>query len=284
MYMTELKFINLSFVLLILFSAAFAVRAQTLPAPDIRGRITKLNRSDAQTNKLLGSILVERDADAGGEYDKADVKITAETRIYAETDREKRILLKIDALKLDQRVAVRFAPGPALLTYPIQIGAAEIIILPTAPDSFQTSGNSSPITALPKDFNPELVNLRRQIDAGNAVWVEAFAKGDAAMILDTFTPDGKELAAGGKVYKGRKQILELMRDLMKKRGGRAKLTVTTTDFWLDGNTAYETGTAVYEFTLNNKPQILERRYFTVWKRQSKSGSWKIYANTGIAKE
>lgn len=282
--MTESRFAHLFFVLLILFSGAIGVRAQSETAPDIRGRITKLNRSDAQTNKLLGSILVERDANAGGEYDKADVKITAETRIYAETDREKRTLLTIDALKLDQRVAVRFAPGPALMSYPIQVGAAEIIILPTAPDSSQTSGKSSLVTALPKDSNPELIKLRREIDAGNAVWVEAFAKGDAAIILDTFTPDGKELAAGGKVYKGRKQILELMRDLMKKRGGRAKLTVTTTDFWLDGNTAYETGTAVYEFTLNNKPQILERRYFTVWKQQSKSGSWKIYANTGIAKD
>lgn len=130
----------------------------------------------------------------------------------------------------------------------------------------------------------ETTELRQAIDAGNAVWVAAWAKGDAAVILDTFTADGKELVSGGKVYKGRKQILELMRDLMKKRGGQAKLTVTTTDVWLDRNTAYETGTAVYEFTLENKPQILERRYFTIWKRQSKSGAWKIYANTGIAKQ
>lgn len=282
--MTESKFINLSFVLLILFSGTFAVRAQTSPAPDIRGRITKLNRSDAQTNNLLGSILVERNAEVNGEYDKADVKITAQTRIFNQTDTDKRTPLKIDALKLDQRVAVRFAPGPALLSYPIQVGAAEIVILSGAPDSSQTSGNPQTVTQPPKNLNPELTKLRRAIDAGNAVWVDAWGRGDAAMILDTFTADGKALVAAGKVYKGRKQILELMRDLMKKRGGRAKLTVTTTDFWLDGDTAYETGTAVYEFTLQNKAQILERRYFTIWRRQSKSGVWKIYANTGIAKE
>ncbi len=282
--MTESKFINLSFVLLILFSGTFAVRAQTSPAPDIRGRITKLNRSDAQTNNLLGSILVERNAEVNGEYDKADVKITAQTRIFNQTDTDKRTPLKIDALKLDQRVAVRFAPGPALLSYPIQVGAAEIVILSGAPDSSQTSGNPQTVTQPPKNLNPELTKLRRAIDAGNAVWVDAWGRGDAAMILDTFTADGKALVAAGKVYKGRKQILELMRDLMKKRGERAKLTVTTTDFWLDGDTAYETGTAVYEFTLQNKAQILERRYFTIWRRQSKSGVWKIYANTGIAKE
>ncbi len=282
--MTELKFINLSFVLLILFSGVSAVCAQASTAPDIRGRITKFNRSDAQTNNLLGNILVERDADARGEYDKADVKITAQTRIFNQTDREKRTMLKIDALKLDQRVAVRFAPGPALLTYPIQVGAAEIIILSGAPDSSLTSGNFQTVAQSPKDSNPELTKLRLGIDAGNAVWIEAWERGDARMILDTFTADGKELASGGKVYKGRKEILELMRDLMRKRGGRAKLTATTTDFWLDGNTAYETGTAIYEFTLENKAQILERRYFTVWKRQSKRGAWKIYANTGIAKD
>jgi uncharacterized protein (TIGR02246 family) len=130
----------------------------------------------------------------------------------------------------------------------------------------------------------EMTNLRRAIDAGNAVWVEAWAKGDATMLPDTFTTDGKELVAGGKVFKGHKQILSLMSETMRKRGGKAKLIVTTTDVWLDLNTAYETGTAVYEFTVDGQPQRLERRYFTVWKRQSKRGVWKIHSNTGIAKQ
>ncbi len=279
--MRKLKIIKLSFALLILFSGAIGVRSQSETAPDIRGRITKLNRTDAQTNDLLGSILVEREAGASGEYDKADVKITNETRIFHQTDRNKRAPLKIDALKLDQRVAVRFALEPALMSYPIQVGAAEIVILSASPPN---DGNSSASNQTTPNPNPEMTELRRAIDAGNAVWVAAWAKGDAAMIPDTFTPDGKELAAGGKVYKGRKQILALMRELMQKRGGRAKLTVTTTDFWLDDNTAYETGIARYEFTADSQPQTLERRYFTIWKRNSKRGAWKIHSNTGIAKE
>lgn len=71
---------------------------------------------------------------------------------------------------------------------------------------------------------------------------------------------------------------------MKKHGWRTQLTVTTTDIWLDGNTAYETGTAVYEFTVEGRPQKLERRCFTTWKGQSKRDAWKIYSNTGVAKE
>ena len=282
--MNKLNFINLSVHLLILFSGVIGASAQTGNAPDIRGRITKLNRADAQTNNLLGGILVERDAgDASGEYDKADVKITNATRIYYQTDADKRQPLKIDRLKLDQRVAVRFAPGPALLSYPIQVGAAEIIILSGAPDSTKPSGNSQP-NAPTRNESPEMMKTRQAIDAGNAIWIKAWAKGDARMILDTFTPDGKELVAGGKVYKGRKEILALMRELMRKRGGRANLTVTTTDVWLDGDTAYETGIARYEFTSDGQPQTLERRYFTVWKRASKRAAWKIHSNTGIARE
>lgn len=147
----------------------------------------------------------------------------------------------------------------------------------------QSPDNSSSTTAL-QTSDSEMTKVRRAIDAGNAVWVAAWAKGDATILPDTFTADGTELVAGGKVFKGRKQILALMRDTMQKRGGKAKLTVTTTDVWLDGNTAYETGTAVYEFTVGGQQQTLERRYFTIWKRQSKRGSWKIYSNTGVAKQ
>jgi len=140
------------------------------------------------------------------------------------------------------------------------------------------------LSVAPEQSDSEMTKARRAIDAGNAVWVAAWAKGEATLLPDTFTTDGKELVAGGKVYKGRKQILALMRETMKRRGGRAQLTVTTTDVWLDGNTAYETGTAVYEFTVEGQPQKLERRYFTIWKRGANRGAWKIYSNTGVAKE
>jgi uncharacterized protein (TIGR02246 family) len=149
--------------------------------------------------------------------------------------------------------------------------------------SYSIYAQSSSNTALQTSAS-EMTEVRRAIDNGNSIWVAAWAKGDATMLPDTFTADGKELVAGGKVFKGRKQILALMRDTMQKRGGKAKLTVTTTDVWLDGNTAYETGTAVYEFTVGGQPQTLERRYFTIWKRQSKRGLWKIYSNTGVAKQ
>jgi ketosteroid isomerase-like protein/microcystin-dependent protein len=270
------------FALLILFCAYCGTNAQNHSNPDIRGKIIKMSRTDseAQSSKLLGSILVERDRNGISNHDKADVKITKETRIFAQADKDNRTPLKIDALELNQRVEVRFTSDPALLTYPIQVGAAEIIILS---GSTQNSGNSLS-NAAPQYSNPEMTRLRRAIDAGNAIWAVAWEKGDAVMLPGTFTTDGKELVAGGKIYKGRNQILALMCASMQKRGGKAKLTVTTKDIWLDGNTAYETGTAVYEFTVDRQLQTLERRYFTIWKRLSMRGAWKIYSNTGVAKE
>lgn len=166
--------------------------------------------------------------------------------------------------------------------HPGALKAFRVVFKPT--QNASQSSDSSLQNAGPEKSDSEMMQVRRAIDAGNAVWTEAWAKGDAMMLPDTFTADGTELVVGGKVYKGRKQILALMRETMKKRGGRAKLTVTTTDVWLDGNTAYETGTAVYEFTVDGQPQTLERRYFTIWKRPSKGGAWKIYSNMGVAKE
>jgi len=264
--MTRAELNKSLFALLILFCVCGAITAQNQSNPDIRGTITKLSRSDSQSrsSKLLASILVERNRNGSGEHDKVDVKITNETRIFAQADEEKRTPLQVDELKLNQRVEVRFTSDQVLLTYPMQVGAAEIIILSASSDSSQNSGILLP-DATTQDSKLEMAKVRQAIDAGNALWVEAWAKGNATMLPGTFTTDGKELVAGGKVYKGHKQILALMRDSMQKRGGRAKLTVTTTDVWLDGNTAYETGTAVYEFTVDNQPQKLERRYFTIWK-------------------
>ena len=64
---------------------------------------------------------------------------------------------------------------------------------------------------------------------------------------------------------------------MQKRGGNAKLRVTKTDVWLDVYTAYETGTAVYAFTVGDQPQTLERRYFMIWKRAVTSRGVEIYS-------
>jgi len=59
-----------------------------------------------------------------------------------------------------------------------------------------------------------------------------------------------------------------------------KVTATTVNVWLDGDTAYETGKYKYEYTVKGKPGTDEGRYVTIWKRQ-KDGSWKLSMDMGV---
>lgn len=128
--------------------------------------------------------------------------------------------------------------------------------------------------------NPELAAVRRAVEEGNARWIAAWAKGDAQSVAATFTTDGSLLAQGGRVIRGRQRLLEYVRDWMRRFGGSARLNVTTTDLWLNGNTAYETGIARYEYAVNNQPMNIERRYFTIW-RQQRDHTWKIFMDVGV---
>ncbi len=120
-----------------------------------------------------------------------------------------------------------------------------------------------------------LVEARRAIDRGNAQWIEAWEKGDPAMVAAIFTEDGSLLARNGKIIKGRQQILERQKAAMEAVGKGVKVTVTTIDMWADGDTAYETGKYSYKYQEKGKPVTDEGRYVTIWKRQQ-DGSWKLF--------
>lgn len=125
-----------------------------------------------------------------------------------------------------------------------------------------------------------LADVRRAIDIGNKQWSEGWAKGDAAMVAAIFADDGVQLMSSGKIIKGRQQIMERQKAAMQSADPGVKVTVTTTNVWLDGETAYETGTYKYEYTEKGKPGTDEGRYVTIWKRQ-KDGSWKLSMDMGV---
>jgi uncharacterized protein (TIGR02246 family) len=125
-----------------------------------------------------------------------------------------------------------------------------------------------------------LADVRRAIDKGNAQWSEGWAKGDAAMVAAIFADDGIQLAGSGKIFKGPKQIMERQKAAMAGADPGVKVTVTTVNVWLDGDTAYETGKYKYEYTEKGKPGTDEGRYVTIWKRQ-KDGSWKLSMDMGV---
>jgi uncharacterized protein (TIGR02246 family) len=125
-----------------------------------------------------------------------------------------------------------------------------------------------------------LADVRRAIDKGNAQWSEGWAKGDAAMVAAIFAEDGVQLAGNGKIFKGPQQILERQKAAMQGADPGVKVTVTTVNVWLDGDTAYETGKYKYEYKEKGKPGVDEGRYVTIWKRQ-KDGAWKLSMDMGV---
>ena len=128
-----------------------------------------------------------------------------------------------------------------------------------------------------------LAAVRKAIDKGNAQWSEGWAKGDAAMVAALFAEDGVQLTGSGKVIKGPEQIRERQKAAMAGADPGVKVTVTTTNVWLDGDTAYETGTYKYEYTEKGKPGKDEGRYVTIWKRQ-KDGLWKLSMDMGLPQQ
>ncbi len=70
---------------------------------------------------------------------------------------------------------------------------------------------------------------------------------------------------------------------MQSLGQGVKVTVTTTDVWLDGETAFETGKYLYKYQNKGKPASDEGRYVAMWKRQ-KDGSWKLAMDMGVPPE
>jgi uncharacterized protein (TIGR02246 family) len=126
----------------------------------------------------------------------------------------------------------------------------------------------------------KLTEVRRAIDAGNRQWSEGWRKADAVMVANIFAEDGVQLGKGGKVIKGRAQIQERQKTAMQGVDPGVKVTVTTLNVWLDGDTAYETGTYKYEYMEKGKPGTDTGRFVTVWKRQ-KDNSWKLSMDMGL---
>lgn len=80
-----------------------------------------------------------------------------------------------------------------------------ITILLAAHPGFSQTKKPSPVA----DAGSErLTEAKRAIDKGNAEWIEAWEKGNPEMVAAIFTDDAVMLSQGGKVFKGRQQILE----------------------------------------------------------------------------
>jgi uncharacterized protein (TIGR02246 family) len=120
----------------------------------------------------------------------------------------------------------------------------------------------------------KLEEAKRAIEKGNAQWIEAWQTNNPKLLAAIFTEDGLMLSQGGKVFKGRQQILDRQKEAMQSVPRPIKVSVQTVKVWLDGDTAYETGKYKYEYEEKDKAVTEEGWYVTMWKRQADS-SWKL---------
>lgn len=125
-----------------------------------------------------------------------------------------------------------------------------------------------------------LQEAKEAIAKANAQWAAGWKQRDADKVAAIFDEDGVQLSSNGSVIKGRKQIAERQQKAMLSVEPGVDVTVTTTTVWVDGDTAYETGTYKYVYTEGGKQGKDEGRYMTTWKR-SVTGEWKLVMDVGF---
>ena len=119
-----------------------------------------------------------------------------------------------------------------------------------------------------------------QIHRHNAVYIKAYADGDAARIAGLYDPEGARLSPGGVVVHGREAILTATRTFLGEVG-TVRVIIRPADLWVVDDLAYESGEWSWKFTPGDRePRRLGGRYVTVWRRQP-DGGWGILADLSV---
>ena len=94
---------------------------------DIRGNIVTVSQGTSST--MLGGFLLDGTQEQNVQFDTVFTKVGPHTQIFEKQDQECRTS-SFSALKVGQRVQVQ-STGVTALSYPPQITATEIVILPS---------------------------------------------------------------------------------------------------------------------------------------------------------
>ncbi len=123
--------------------------------------------------------------------------------------------------------------------------------------------------------------IRKSIDAGNAKYIDAFARSDAGALAGLYDESGSRFSPKGVVVRGRPAIAESVAGFMKSVTGPIKVSIETQDVWVVDDLVYETGKYTYTFTPPGKTETQTGgHYVTIWKHQS-DGNWKIFVDMGV---
>ena len=112
-------------------------------------------------------------------------------------------------------------------------------------------------------------DARAAVDAGNAAFSAALAKGDHNGIAELYSESARVIAPDTPIAKGRPAIAEFCKKVIESGVKDAKLTTEQVES--AGDFAYEDGSVV--LTASDGKQSTAR-YVVVWRREN--GKWKLF--------
>ena len=141
-----------------------------------------------------------------------------------------------------------------------------------AAGAFLAFAAAVPVFARSED--PKLVAAVRK---ANSEWAAAMKTGDAAVIAAPYADDSVFVGVDGSCIRGRAEVEKMYRDRFQRAGLATSTKIDSKKLVVDGDLAYETGSAEIGVLKDGKPVVRGGRYLTVWQRQP-DGDWKIWRN------
>src|SRR5689334_24762047 len=114
---------------------------------------------------------------------------------------------------------------------------------------------------------------RAAIEAANAKFSEAFARGDAKALSAMYTSDAIAFPPDSEMIRGNEAIGQYWK--ATRDGGVRSAVLTTVDVGRSGDIAYEVGKVSLTIQPAGKePTTASAKYVVVWKKVD--GSWKLH--------
>ena len=116
--------------------------------------------------------------------------------------------------------------------------------------------------------------VRSAIDASTRVWLDAYAKGDAAKVASLYATDAMVMPPGAPPAKGRAAIQKFWQGAMD--AGMGNVSLKTIEVGSSGGIAYEQGEVALDVRgKDGKTAHVVGKYIVVWKKSPK-GKWELY--------
>lgn len=154
----------------------------------------------------------------------------------------------------------------------LSTSTGRVVALMVALCSIPSIGSTA--AAASKEQGGTVDEARAAIEAANAEFSQAFARGDAKALAAMYTSDAILFPPDSDMIRGNEAIGEFWK--ATRDGGVQSAALTTIDVGRSGDVAYEAGKVSLTIqATGKKPTTAVAKYVVVWKRQG-DGSWKLH--------